>query len=160
MTRTRIGLVMVLLIASGWFVWPRSDVALQQPEAAYAPGSAQSPSPSTSAPAVPSETATTSSDARTEVAVDAAMDEPPIPADATWLTVTVVDGATNQPVAGAEVLWLSSWPWQRIERSFAASERLRSDDEGYFREFGWSARTAANGEARIHLGGDSTQVLA
>ena len=156
-------LFVVVGAAIAWLAFARSEpVALGAADRAGhgvptpAPPIASTRTTTASAPAVAAPAG-----ARTVAAAEAVAAPLSIPADARWLTVTIVDGSTQQPVAGADVAWLDATTWTRAAGLTEEQRRMMSlEPERLARAFGWRSRSGADGSVRIHLQVRGTLVFA
>jgi hypothetical protein len=154
----RNGLLLLLVlfvlaaVAASW--WWRDDVS--SPSAPAPIGEAN--------PANASPTAVTVADAASQVAASTSPErmlaegvstagsnqQPPLPADAKWLTVRVVDAATKAPVPRAEVRWALQTMWQQVQQLPEAERTdLYNDPEAVVRRFGWTTHADDQGLARV-----------
>ncbi len=154
--------IALALALCGWLFLAQDDTpppsALEAPPVAEAPAVAAPATGTAGTEASPSEAAAE----RTSAPVaENTSEQPPIPADATWLEVLVVDKATQQPVAGADARWTDETQWALVQKLPPAERQaLYREGDGMAERFGWRGRSDKDGKLRITLGKNGTNVIA
>ncbi len=151
--------VVVLLALVGWLSFRADDSVSLAPNPAQAAATAPTAAPTSDAPVAATPPPVAAEPERSSAPEVAAADQPPIPADATWVDVLVLDKQTNQPVAGAEAVWCDETGYAPVlklpERERDAFYR---DAERIAQRWGWRGRSARDGVLRVHLGKSWTMV--